>query len=317
MHSIADVLAGFAAFAVVANGAAIWRAVLDVAERIANSWRELPLGPVRFMSHGVWAGLGGVVGLLVAMHLAGPAAAGWLIVMAVVSVTGAGLWAQIVEGSPLLLRPFGYFGGALGGLAVAAIAGLLAPPGTGWRLLAAFVIGAGFAQAIGRLRCLVQGCCHGRRSDPALGIIYRHPRSRVLRIADLGGVSLHPAPLYSAIIATTTGLLLWRLWSAGAPLEFIAGAYFVLIGAGRFVEEHFRGEPQTAWIAGLRLYQWLAIGFVVLGGALMAAGATPAPAPVALDGGALLRAVLVGLFCFAAFGMDFPRSNARFARLTQ
>ena len=30
-------------------------------------------------------------------------------------LVGAGVWAQLVEGSPALLRPFGYYGGVVGG----------------------------------------------------------------------------------------------------------------------------------------------------------------------------------------------------------
>ena len=119
------------------------------------------------------------------------------------------------------------------------------------------------------------------------------------------------------MIATVVGLALWRLWSDGAPVQFIGGAYFLLIGIGRFVEEHFRGEPQTAWVAGLRLYQWLAIAFVVLGGAMMAVGATPAPLPEPLDLPSLALALAAGVVSYAAYGIDFPTSNARFARLTQ
>lgn len=54
-----------------------------------------------------------------------------------------------------------------------------------------------------------------------------------------------------------------RLRFLEAPLSLIAGMYFVLVGHGRFVEAHYRGQPQTVVIAGFRLYQWLTLTFVV------------------------------------------------------
>ena len=37
------------------------------------------------------------------------------------------------------------------------------------------------------------------------------------------------------------------------------------MGLGRFVEEAYRGEVQTPFLFGLRLYQWMAILSIVLG----------------------------------------------------
>ena len=98
-------------------------------------------------------------------------------------------------------------------------------------------------------------------------------------MSSLGGVPLHPTPLYSMLWMLVTGAILLRLWVLGAPLPFIAGGYLVLVGLGRFVEEHYRGEPQTAIVGGLRLYQWLAMAFVFGGSVLMAIDGRPAPRP--------------------------------------
>src|SRR5204862_159281 len=148
-----------------------------------------------------------------------------------------------------------------------------------WLLLAAFTIGACVTQAFGRLRCLVQGCCHGKRMSAPGGIHYRHPRSRALRLSDLGGVPAHPPPLYAILASLATGAILLRLWMLALPLSFVGGTYLVLMGLSRFVEEHYRGEPQTASVGGLRLYQWLAIGFVIVGAGVTAIGGHPAPPP--------------------------------------
>jgi prolipoprotein diacylglyceryltransferase len=183
-------------------------------------------------------------------------------------------------------------------------------------LLAAIALEAPWLQGIGRARCLVQGCCHGAPSSEALGIRYWRDRSRVCALADLRGVALHPTPLYSMLTNVVTGILLLRLWSLGAAPTLIAGGYLLLAGAARFVEESYRGEPQTLIIGGLRIYQWLAIVSFVMGAFL-----TTLPPGVArlggfhLDGRVVVTALTYGLICWFAMGVDFPGSSRRFARL--
>jgi hypothetical protein len=112
------------------------------------------------------------------------------------------------------------------------------------------------------------------------------------------------------------GGILFRLWSGGANPPIIIGTYLILNGVGRFVEEAYRGEPQTVIAGGLRLYQWAAIASVLLGiGATFLHADMPALSP-----GLTWPAVGWGLFSWAftqfAMGIDFPKSNVRFSRLT-
>ncbi len=265
-------------------------------------------------NQGLYAGVAAVVCLLVAAPLAGAPALPVLAAMMMASVVGAGLWAQLIEGSARLLRPYGYFGSVLGVGALALVLGAFDGPAA-WRGFVAIGIGSTFGQAVGRVRCLVQGCCHGREAPPAIGIRYTHPRSRVVRLSTLGGVPLHATPVYSMLWTTLVGLLLLRLWSIAAPLEFIAGAYFILIGLGRFVEEHFRGEPQTAEFGGLRLYQWLSVTFVVGGAVITTLGSTAAPPREPFSATVLPWALLIGAAYWVAYGVDLPASNRRFSRL--
>jgi hypothetical protein len=111
------------------------------------------------------------------------------------------------------------------------------------------------------------------------------------------------------------GPILLRLWMVRAPLAFVAGMYFLLSGLARFVEEHYRGEPQTPIYAGLRVYQWLAIAWAVAGAAFMALGAAPAPLPVGLEWRALVPVSLFAVVAYLAYGADLPGSNRRFSRL--
>jgi protein-S-isoprenylcysteine O-methyltransferase Ste14 len=313
MHSLADVALGFAAYVLIARGRRLWSWLLKSAEAVAGAWAEKDFGPVRLLGHGAYAAAAATVAVAVAAGLAGPTYRIWVVATVLAGEVGAALWAQLVEGSPQLLRPYGYFGavaGVVAGAATAQAAGL-----DGWLLVAAFAVAGTFAQAIGRLRCLVQGCCHGREAPAGLGMRYTHRRSRVVRLSGLGGVPLHPTPVYSMVWTVGTGCALARLWQLGAPLSLITGGYFILIGLGRFVEEHYRGEPQTAIVAGLRLYQWLAIAFVVAGAVVTTFAAHPAPSPPPLDAASLALAAGLGIVTYAAYGVDFPRSSRRFSRL--
>jgi prolipoprotein diacylglyceryltransferase len=298
---------------VVAKRLALWRQFCSGAESIANAWKEVSIGPARLLLHGGFIALGAVVGFAIAIHLAGPDQAGWILAMTCASVIGAAVWAQLIEGSSQLLRPYGYFGSVIGAAAVAvigAVAGL-----DGWHVFTAFGVGGAFTQAIGRLRCLTQGCCHGRRAVASIGIRHTNPHSRVVRFTDFAGVPLHPTPVYSLIWMLLVGATLLRLWALAAPLPLIAGSYFILTGIGRFVEEHYRGEPQTPTHYGLRLYQWLAIAFVIGGAVLTTLGANPAPATHRLDASIVPTLLIVAALTFAAYGVDFPQSSRRFSRL--
>src|SRR5204862_7817353 len=136
----------------------------------------------------------------------------WLVLItAIFGLVSAEAWAQLVEGSSLLRRPFGFYGGLFG----VGITCLLFPER--WTLLAAYCLGAPWMQAIGRLRCLVNGCCHGSPTTPTLGIRVSHVRSRVTHLADLAGIPIHATPLYSILSNIGLGLLLNRLWISGCP----------------------------------------------------------------------------------------------------
>jgi protein-S-isoprenylcysteine O-methyltransferase Ste14 len=315
MHAAIDVAAGFAVYALVRHGRATWERLRAGCEWLANSWSEVTIGPVRLMNHSLLAGIGAAIGFAIAGALAGRENLPWLVIMMAAVPVGSALWAQVVEGSPQLLRPYGYFGGVFLVSLLAIMAALTGAEQAAWLTFVAFGTGSCFAHAIGRTRCLVQGCCHGSETSDLFGIRYRHPLSRVVRLASLGGMPLHATPLYSMIWMTFVGFALVRLWMIHAPLEFIAGTYFLLVGLGRFVEEHLRGEPQTHVIAGLRLYQWLAIGFVVGGAVLTTLGATPAPDMSPFDAQITYVAIAFGVVYYVAYGVDFPGSNRRFARL--
>ena len=313
MHAIVDVLAGFLVFLAVMNRRVVWEKMRSITERVANSWQEWRVGPIRIINHGLYAGISAFVGITLIATFAGPKYLLSAIVIGLSSLVGSAVWAQAVEGSPSLLRPYGWYGGVL--TAALAIAVLSFFGLNLWLMLGAGSVAAPWIQSLGRLRCLVQGCCHGRRAPPRAGIRYRHPMSRVSRLTSLGGKSIHPTPLYSILANVVVGLLLARLWLLGCAISMIVGLYLILSGLARFVEESYRGEPQTPTRARLSIYSWLAIAGVLIGILITTIGNAPsAPAPQFTWLSTVL-AFAFGLFAVFALGVDFPNSNRRFARL--
>ncbi len=310
-HSLADVAGGLLVVIVLRRAGSLWEALRRGAERIANGWHDWQVGPFRILHHGLFVGLGAGLGVLVLCAALGPGGAPLAGTIWLLGLLGAGAWAQLLEGRGLS-RPFGYYGGLLGG-----ILGVLLAPAFGLDRLAALAAGAlagPVVQGVGRLRCLAQGCCHGAPAPAWLGIRHTTPLSRVVK-AGLGGVPVHPTALYSILWNVATGAVLLRLATLHAPAALVAGAYLFLGGCGRFVEEACRGEPQTPVVLGLRLYQWTAVASALAGAVVTTLGPVPpvrlaAPGPEALAVAAVAFAVTA-----AAMGVDLPGSSRRLSRL--
>jgi protein-S-isoprenylcysteine O-methyltransferase Ste14 len=314
MHALADVVVAVPVWMAVREHARLWSWARRSAEAVANSWWEWQRGGIRVLGYGLYAGLAGGLGLWIGISWAGPDQLGGGATLALLGLLGAGLWAQKLEGSSALSRPFGYFGSLIGVSVGAGLAGVLGYDTS--LLFAAITAAAPWIQGIGRLRCLVQGCCHGHEAPETLGIRYWDPRSRVCSLGGLRGRSLHPTPLYSILANAVLGVLLARLWTLGASEGVIAGTYMMGAGLSRFVEEAYRGEPQTPTVAGLRLYQWLAVILGLVGALTTTVARTPVPpGSFGFHPAVVATSVAYGLACFFAMGVDFPRSTRRFARL--
>jgi prolipoprotein diacylglyceryltransferase/protein-S-isoprenylcysteine O-methyltransferase Ste14 len=313
MHSLIDAAAGFAVYGMVNRLDELWRGLLRVTEAVANSWRDWRIGSVRVINHGAYVGGGAVAGLWLVGSVVGEGHAGSILIVAGCALAGAGLWAQLLESSSGLSRPFGYYGGISGGCIGVLVVQLWR--GEGWLLIAAFSLAAPLIQATGRLRCLVQGCCHGRPCPDHLGIRHHRPLSRVCKMTRWTNTPLYPTPLYSIIGNIVIFGLVLRLWLSGTDLSLVAGAYFILSAAARFMEEAYRGEPQTARFGGLAIYQWLALLFLIGGAVLTTLHGPVAPPVEEISGQPLLFAAPFGLLVGCAMGVDFPESNRRFSRL--
>jgi len=292
----------------------IWIFLKRSAERIANSWKEWIIGKVRVINYGVYAGLGTSFVILGGGILAGTKYTLALMVCSILLTICAALWAQIIEGSEKLKRPFGYYGSVFGLLLGSLVVWLMGL--NVWVVLGVTSVVMPWGQAMGRLRCLVNGCCHGcRTNNDIIGIRFFHYRSRVNNISGLKGELLHPTQLYSILWLFFVGIVLFTLWMNHLSNPLIFGLYLIFTSLGRFVEEAYRGEAQTAIIKGLRLYQWIAVIVCIVGIAMTQIKAESLVTNPCFSWDTLWLAAIGGFFNFFAMGVDFPNSNVRFSRL--
>jgi len=286
------------------------------AERAANHWTEWRIGPLRILGYGAWAALANAAALCIVSAMMGPPRLGLVYATAAAGLVGAFVGARLFEHPAKEMRPFGFYGGMFGIWAAAAASPLFGlPSADAERLLAGYCAAAPLLQGIGRVRCLMQGCCHGAPASPEVGIRYRLPLSRVTK-AGLDGIPLHPTPLYSILWNGVVALAMLRLWWSGVGPGSLCEAWLILSGVGRFVEESHRGEPQTPIMAGLRVYQWIAVATVIAGAVLLALPPGPPLPTPQLGAAAIASALGAGAIAWFAYGADFPDSRRSYSHLT-
>ncbi len=124
-----------------------------------------------------------------------------------------------------------------------------------WKLGDIIAPGAVVGQAIGRVGCLINGCCYGLPSSLPWAVTYTHPNS----YAPLG-VSTHPAVVYQLLWNLLVFGILWKLRGRLKPEGNLLLLYLALYSIGDFGIRFFReGEP---FLFGL--YQAQVIGLLVL-----------------------------------------------------
>ncbi len=163
------------------------------------------------------------------------------------------------------LRSAGVF---YGGFALAAAAALLyvrrhrLPPGRVADLAAPPLA---LGQAVGRIGCLMAGCCYGKSCDLPWAVTFDDPAAFQLTGVPLG-IPLHPTQLYHAladllILAITLRLLKRRRFEGQ-----VFWTYVLLYAVLRFVVEIFRGDAARGVFFGgaLSTSQLIAVPAAIL-----------------------------------------------------
>ena len=113
-----------------------------------------------------------------------------------------------------------------------------------WTTCDAFAPGIALGQAVGRIGCLMAGCCYGTPTDLPWGVTFTNPLAAAQAGTPLD-VSLHPTQLYeSAAVLVILGILLLAE-RRGTPFPGRTfWSYLLLYPCARFTIEFFRGDPR-------------------------------------------------------------------------
>jgi phosphatidylglycerol---prolipoprotein diacylglyceryl transferase len=158
-----------------------------------------------------------------------------------------------------------YYGGFLGGLAMAAYF-TWRHKLPGWRVADAFAPAVALGQCIGRLGCFAAGCCWGRPTASWVGVQFTALAHEMVDVPI--GIRLHPTQLYESAATLLIFLFLTWLRPRRAYPGQIVLIYILLYAAARFVIEFYRGDWR-GWVGPLSTSQFIAVALAIVSLALM------------------------------------------------
>jgi phosphatidylglycerol:prolipoprotein diacylglycerol transferase len=133
-----------------------------------------------------------------------------------------------------------------------------------WTTCDVFAPGIALGHAVGRLGCLMAGCCYGRPTTVPWAITFTNPAAA----ANVGtplGIALHPTQLYEAAAEALILVLLLVTEKKGRPFEGRTfWSYMVLYGVSRFVIEFFRGDERGIVFSTISTSQFISLILVPL-----------------------------------------------------
>jgi phosphatidylglycerol:prolipoprotein diacylglycerol transferase len=133
-----------------------------------------------------------------------------------------------------------------------------------WTTTDVFAPGIALGHIVGRMGCLLAGCCFGRPTSVPWAITFTNP----LAAANVGtplGVPLHPTQLYEAGAEALilVFLLLWERRGHGFPGRTF-WSYMLLYGVSRFAIEFYRGDSRGMVLNTLSTSQFVSVILVPL-----------------------------------------------------
>ena len=98
--------------------------------------------------------------------------------------------------------------------------------------------------AIGRIGgCFMAGCCYGRPTSCALGVVFTNEYSHRMFGTPLH-TPIHPTQLYNSVANLINFVILTLLFRKKKFDGQIFFSYIMIYSAGRFITEFFRGDPR-------------------------------------------------------------------------
>jgi len=209
--------------------------------------RRARLDPDVFMSIGMWAIGGAIIGaklLMIVRSLPAYVASPSL------------LWSM-----SLLTSAGDFYGGFIGGILGFALYFWFHSSFSFWQAADLCAPAIALGQAIGRIGCLMAGDDYGRPTDVPWAVVFTDPDASRIGGAPLG-VALHPVQLYESLVCLALfAFLVWlgkrKRWDGQVFL-----AYTFLYAINRFWLEFFRGDADRGFVFGGALSTSQFIGIV-------------------------------------------------------
>jgi len=127
-----------------------------------------------------------------------------------------------------------------------------------WQLGDTAAPGAMMAQAIGRVGCLINGCCYGDTCELPIAVIYQNPNSYAPQ-----GVPIYPTQEFHLVWNLVGFAVLWLIRKKVKPDGALLLIYFIFFGVGDFAIRYFRGDT-TPFLFNLPEAQVVDIAAVVV-----------------------------------------------------
>jgi phosphatidylglycerol:prolipoprotein diacylglycerol transferase len=257
-------------------------------------------GPVTIYSYGVLLAAAYLLGLWLGVRRAREAGLDgnkvldlgiWVIIAALVGAKGLLLvveWDHFTSSREeffTLMRSGGVFYGGLIAASLTCIYQLRKHKLPLWKAGDLFAPGIALGYMVGRLGCLMAGCCYGKPTQVAWAITFTDPAA-AMNVGTPLNVPLHPTQLYESMAGFVILLAVLFLERRGRPYAGRTFWQFVLMYAvSRFIIEFFRGDDRGA-VSMFSTSQVISLVLAPLSVVMLAwlgrqAAAMAAPAPAA------------------------------------
>lgn len=156
-----------------------------------------------------------------------------------------------------------FYGGLIGGIAGGFLGARIARAKAG-HLLCAIVPYIPLGHAVGRIGCLLAGCCYGMEYTGPLAVYY--PNSILNVSPDQGYFPVQPL---EAGVNVLICLLLLQIRKHIRDKGLLLPIYLMLYSVCRFSLEFLRGDRHRGIYFGLSLSQWISVGILLVSGAVI------------------------------------------------
>jgi len=127
----------------------------------------------------------------------------------------------------------------------------------------AAITGVTLGMGIGRMGCLMAGCCYGKPTDLWWGITFTDPLAHAFSGTPLD-VPLHPTQILQALDAFVLFAFLYWMFGRRRFDGQVLALYFLLQGMSRFLVEFLRDDPRGG-AAGFATSQWIGLAMLATG----------------------------------------------------